>query len=53
MKESNIPVGNASKSLDQMQLLLNTKGQYMKESNFLAFYVANNFLTKDILLNTK
>ena len=34
-------------------ILLNTKGQYMKESNTLAGNAGNNLLKRVILVNTK
>ena len=49
MKESNRLVDNASIKQLQGVILFNTKGQYMKESNFLANNVANNFLGKIVV----
>ena len=50
MKESNTLARNATIKQQQEEVLLNTKGQYMKETNTLA---GNNSLRKEILLNTK
>ena len=40
MKESNILVGNAAYNSLRREILLNTKGQYMKVSNILVGNVA-------------
>ena len=50
MKESNTPVGNADNNSLKREILLNTKGEYMKESNTL---VGKNSLKKEILVRTK
>ena len=46
-------VGNAIIKQLQILILHNIKGQYMKELNTLADYANNNFLKRDILLDTK
>ena len=46
MKESSILVGNATIKKLQREILLNTKGQYMKESNILVSNAACNFLKR-------
>ena len=47
------PCGQCGKHFLIREILLNIKGQYMKESNTLAGNVANNFLIRDMLLNIK
>ena len=42
MKDSNIIAGNATIKQQQKEVLLNTKGQYMKESNTLVNSVEKN-----------
>ena len=44
MKESNTLVGNAANNLLRIEVLLNTKVQYMKESNTLVDNAANILL---------
>ena len=53
MKGSNTLVGNAIIKQPQILILHNIKGQYMNESNTLADFANNNFLKRDILLDTK
>ena len=53
MKESNTLVGNAANNLLRIEVLLNTKVQYMKESNTLVDNAANILLWIEVLLNTK
>ena len=48
MKESNILAEIANIKQVQRKVWLNTKGEYMKESNILAGNVVNNFLRRDI-----
>ena len=50
MKKSNIFAANAAKNFHRKDMLLNIKGQYMKESNSLADNVENNFPARKILL---
>ena len=53
MKVANILVGYATMKLLQREILLNIKGEYMKESNILVGNAACNSRTREILLNTK
>ena len=52
MRESDILAGNVIIKLLQSIHLLNIKGQYMKESDTLAFYVENNFQRRELFQNT-
>ena len=53
MKEQNITTGNATIKQLQLEIFLNTTGQYMEESNILAYNVTIKKFTRAILLNTK
>ena len=44
MKESNSLVSDVTNNFQQKNVMLNTKGQFMKKSNTLADNVANYFL---------
>ena len=46
-------MSNATIKQHQKEILLDTKGQYMKESNTLASYVANTFRRREIWIHTK
>ena len=52
MKESNIFAGDAN--IEQLQgvILMCITGEYMKGSNTLADNVANNFLTREVWIDT-
>ena len=43
MRKSNSLALNQAKNFLRIDILLNTKGQYMKDSNFLVSNVAKNF----------
>ena len=45
--------GNATIKQHQKGILLDTKGQYMKESNTLADNATNNLIGRVVQLNTK
>ena len=51
--ESNTLVGNAAIKQHQKEILMNTKGQYMKELDSRAGIVLNNTLLGQILKSTK
>ena len=53
MKESNILVGNAIIKQQQKEVLLSTKGQYMKELDTNAGIVINNILLRETLQSIK
>ena len=46
-------MSNANNNLLRREVLLNIKGQYMKESNTLAGNADNNLLIREVLLNIK
>ena len=46
------PCGQCGRQYTERELLLNTKRQYMKESNTLANIAAINLLQREVLLNT-
>ena len=50
---SNNPAGNATIQQLQWEVLLNPKGQYMKESNTFGYNVTIKQLQRGILLNKK
>ena len=53
VKESIVLAGNAAKNFLRRDLLVFTKGHYMKESNTLMGNLVNNFIRGDIWLSTK
>ena len=53
MRESNILANNATIKQNQKEILLNTKGQYMKELDSHAGIAINNILLEQILQSTK
>ena len=53
MKASNTLAVNVTLKLLQRKMWLNTRGQYMKESNTLARNGENNSHQRDRLLDTK
>ena len=52
MNDSNSRPGNAANNFLRREILLNTKGQYMKESNILVGNVAYNSLKQEVLQDT-
>ena len=53
MKESNTLAGNATIKQHQKEILLDTKGQYMKVSNTLVYNATIKQHKNEILLDTK